>query len=562
MRINLKCLFIAVFVFVTANTFAQVGIGTNTPAASAALEVTSDTNNKGILIPRMTATQKDAISNPAEGLMVFQTSTPVGFYFYTSNAWRLMVTQTDLDLKVTKVSGKDLSSNDYSTAEKAKLTAITGTNTGDQDLSALSTTIALNLKVDKIGGKELSTNDFTTAEKNKLAAIMGTGVQTTITGNAGTATTLASPKNINGVAFDGSADITLTSDAGTLTGATLNSTVLESSLTSVGTLANLTVIAPIVGSLNGNATTATLAGTVTTNANLTGDLTSVGNATTVKQINGTALSGLATGILKNMTATGVPSIAVAEDFPVLNQNTTGTAANVTGTVAVANGGTGATSSTGTGSVVLSSSPTFTGTVSGITKTMVGLDNVDNTTDLLKPISTATQTAIDNLTSKIATLKAQLYASGALSGQLLASFARSSGVGNCSWSLFETGSLAAVLSLKGSSYFSPSLLELSANLTNNQTSSVSWTANNTPNFDSQVLYLSDLNYQSVGVTIGGGGTGFGKASTNPNWAASFGLLQGKTITEIKLVPVLVQIANATSGNCDPYSYELKWEFYGY
>lgn len=40
------------------------------------------------------------------------------------------------------------------------------------------------------------------------------------------------------------------------------------------------------------------------------------------------------------------------------------------------------------------SPTFTGTVAGITKSMVGLANVDNTTDAAKPISTATQTALD------------------------------------------------------------------------------------------------------------------------------------------------------------------------
>jgi hypothetical protein len=39
-------------------------------------------------------------------------------------------------------------------------------------------------------------------------------------------------------------------------------------------------------------------------------------------------------------------------------------------------------------------PTFTGTVSGITKTMVGLGNVDNTSDASKPVSTATQTALD------------------------------------------------------------------------------------------------------------------------------------------------------------------------
>lgn len=40
------------------------------------------------------------------------------------------------------------------------------------------------------------------------------------------------------------------------------------------------------------------------------------------------------------------------------------------------------------------SPTFTGTVSGITATMVGLGNVNNTSDANKPVSTATQTALD------------------------------------------------------------------------------------------------------------------------------------------------------------------------
>jgi hypothetical protein len=40
------------------------------------------------------------------------------------------------------------------------------------------------------------------------------------------------------------------------------------------------------------------------------------------------------------------------------------------------------------------SPTFTGTVGGITKSMVGLGNVDNTADTAKPVSTAQQTAID------------------------------------------------------------------------------------------------------------------------------------------------------------------------
>lgn len=53
-----------------------------------------------------------------------------------------------------------------------------------------------------------------------------------------------------------------------------------------------------------------------------------------------------------------------------------------------------------GTLAILESPTFTGTVGGITKAMVGLGNVDNTTDLLKPISTATQTAL-NLKANLA-----------------------------------------------------------------------------------------------------------------------------------------------------------------
>lgn len=48
------------------------------------------------------------------------------------------------------------------------------------------------------------------------------------------------------------------------------------------------------------------------------------------------------------------------------------------------------------------SPTFTGTVSGITKAMVGLGNVDNTSDLNKPVSTATQAALDLKASLVQT----------------------------------------------------------------------------------------------------------------------------------------------------------------
>ena len=72
-------------VVLTATTYAQVGVGTTTPNASAALDITSTT--KGLLIPRMTTAQRDAISSAATGLMVYQTDGTVGFYYYNGSSW-------------------------------------------------------------------------------------------------------------------------------------------------------------------------------------------------------------------------------------------------------------------------------------------------------------------------------------------------------------------------------------------------------------------------------------------------------------------------------------------
>jgi len=56
----------------TLSVTAQVGIGTATPDASSALEISSTT--QGFLLPRMTAAQQNAIAAPAQGLMVYCTN--------------------------------------------------------------------------------------------------------------------------------------------------------------------------------------------------------------------------------------------------------------------------------------------------------------------------------------------------------------------------------------------------------------------------------------------------------------------------------------------------------
>ena len=73
-------------VFCTTGVYAQnVGVGTSSPDNSAKLDVSA--TDGGLLIPRMTEVQRDAISSPATGLMIFQTDGTVGFYFYDGTAW-------------------------------------------------------------------------------------------------------------------------------------------------------------------------------------------------------------------------------------------------------------------------------------------------------------------------------------------------------------------------------------------------------------------------------------------------------------------------------------------
>lgn len=86
-----------------------------------------------------------------------------------------------LDGKVDKVTGKGLSTNDYTTDDKAKLAALN--NYDDTALSNRIGTIETNYvtsstftsslsnKVDKVAGKGLSTNDYSNEDKLKLAGL-------------------------------------------------------------------------------------------------------------------------------------------------------------------------------------------------------------------------------------------------------------------------------------------------------------------------------------------------------------------------------------------------------
>ncbi len=87
---NFFTLLLVITVLSIQSLTAQVAINTDgsNPDPSAMLDVKSTT--KGLLAPRMTTIQRLAIIAPAEGLLVYQTTSPAGFYFFKGGVWQMI----------------------------------------------------------------------------------------------------------------------------------------------------------------------------------------------------------------------------------------------------------------------------------------------------------------------------------------------------------------------------------------------------------------------------------------------------------------------------------------
>lgn len=150
-------------------------------------------------------------------------------------------------------------------------------NANDVAITAAQTTITSVLNTSLVLGRDAD-NQIKFATDNQMIFRVGAGdgvifkasgeIEATkfdgaLEGNADTATALATARAINGVDFDGTAAITVTAAAGTLTGNTLNSGVTASSLTSVGTIATGVWNGTAIASAYLDADTAHLSGTQT-----------------------------------------------------------------------------------------------------------------------------------------------------------------------------------------------------------------------------------------------------------------------------------------------------------
>lgn len=272
---------------------------------------------------------------------------------------------TDISNKVDKVTGERL----INAAEITKLANQSGTNTGDQDLSSYATNSNLALKANDNAVVHLTGEEIVTGPKTFDVSSNAYGVKVN---NSLTGVGINSLNSSNGIGIR---------SANSSIGFGISS-VNTSSGIGIGSYNSSTGKALV---LNSSPAATGIPFSIQKN---NADQLTINNNGEIKQFGST--SGDVT-----LKASSVAGVATILTLPA-----------TTGTVALLSDITGTNSSTNTGDettatiqskrplkTIENQSLEGTGNID-LTKTDVGLSNIDNTTDLLKPISTATQTALN------------------------------------------------------------------------------------------------------------------------------------------------------------------------
>ncbi|RZL98283.1 MAG: hypothetical protein EOO88_60810, partial [Pedobacter sp.] len=146
---KLRILQLAFLMAITFSLKAQnVAINTDGSAANTSAILDVHSTEKGMLVPRMTQTQRNAIATPATGLLIFQTDNTPGFYYNKGTAaskdWQPLVssaTSSGLDLLATISTNTDQTVAGATTADVQFNTATVAPTIGSYNTSTYTYTV-------------------------------------------------------------------------------------------------------------------------------------------------------------------------------------------------------------------------------------------------------------------------------------------------------------------------------------------------------------------------------------------------------------------------------------
>ena len=353
LKINFKKLLVSLIVLLivgfSSNTIhaQSMGISSSPITADASSILEMRTTTKGMLIPRMTTTDRNTISLPATGLIIYNTLTNQ-FNYYDGTSWVVLTSGNSFVSSVSGTANRitiggtsanptiDIASN-YAGQSSITTLGTIGTGTwngslinptyGGTGVNNGSNTITLGGNLITSGANALTLT--TTGATNITLPTSGTLTTTSNNLSSFAPTTSAqlagvlSDETGTGAAVFSTSPTLVTPVIGAATGTSLSVTGQLSSTVATGT-APFTVVSttPVANlSIGGNAATATTAGTVTTNANLTGPITSIGNATSVASQTG---AGSTFVMSASPTLTGTPTLPTGTiaTTQTANNNTT------------------------------------------------------------------------------------------------------------------------------------------------------------------------------------------------------------------------------------------------
>jgi hypothetical protein len=159
----------------------NVGIGTNTPHPTALLELYS--TSKGLLIPRMTQAERDAISSPATGLLIYQTDNTPGFYYWNGTAWIPLLSSSSGSGLFWSLTGNSITGTEFLGTTNAQPLVIRTNNTEQLRITATGNvgigTAAPTERLQVSDGNVAITNTDNTARQLRLYEPSGSGTNFT-----------------------------------------------------------------------------------------------------------------------------------------------------------------------------------------------------------------------------------------------------------------------------------------------------------------------------------------------------------------------------------------------